>query len=169
MRPSSRDPAEECRSPDAGCIPGPERPADPDAGTDGERGERGGRFTFLALLLMVPLVYFIITVGQVQGGSFAVVGAADQAAKVFVAPPMRSGARPPPSRQFIALADFGHEPEQARVDTSCNSADCQAAGTAVTFTVQSDRSAAVHTLNNGLGSRPREVEASSTQMVGRFR
>src|SRR5213080_4024602 len=53
----------------------------------GERGSAVVEFTFLSLLLMVPLVYFIITVGQIQGGSFAVVGAADQAAKVFVAQP----------------------------------------------------------------------------------
>ena len=52
---------------------------------DPERGSAVVEFTFLSLLLMVPVVYFIITVGQLQGGSFAVVGAADQAARVYVA------------------------------------------------------------------------------------
>ncbi|XTR52881.1 hypothetical protein ACOM2C_06605 [Pseudarthrobacter sp. So.54] len=64
-----------------------------------ERGSAVVEFTFLSLLLMVPLVYFIITMAQLQGGSFAVVGAADQAAKVFVAQPdAAASTRPPPSK-----------------------------------------------------------------------
>ncbi|MEO8284541.1 MAG: hypothetical protein ABI568_14255, partial [Pseudarthrobacter sp.] len=73
-----------------------------------ERREEGSavvEFTFLALLVMVPLVYFIITVGQIQGGSFAVVGAADQAAKVFVAQPdAESGHAAAEQAVLIALA-----------------------------------------------------------------
>ena len=58
---------------------------------------------------MVPLVYFIITVGQLQGGSFAVVGAADQAAKVFVAQPdAASGRAAAEQAVLLALADHGH-------------------------------------------------------------
>ncbi|WP_375134948.1 TadE/TadG family type IV pilus assembly protein, partial [Arthrobacter sp. HMWF013] len=69
-------------SPGRSPLSGP--PAQHCGGTGGpaEQGSAVVEFTFLALLLMVPLVYFIITIGQLQGGSFAVVGAADQAAKV---------------------------------------------------------------------------------------
>ena len=80
---------------------------------------------FLSLLLMVPLVYFIITVGQLQGGSFAVVGAADQAAKVFVAQPDAAGGRAAAEQAvLLALADYGHPAENASVDTRCDPADC---------------------------------------------
>src|SRR6478752_1023292 len=67
-------------------------PSSPDGG-DAERGSAVVEFTFLCLLLMVPVVYFIITVGLLQGGSFAVVGAADQAAKVYVAQPDAASGR----------------------------------------------------------------------------
>lgn len=127
-------------------------------------------FTFLALLLMVPLVYFIITVGQIQGGSFAVVGAADQAAKVFVAQPdARSAQAAAEQAALIALADFGHDAGQARVSTRCDPADCQAAGTAVTVTINLTVPLPFVPFNEDFRLKASEVEASSTQLVGRFR
>lgn len=135
-----------------------------------ERGSAVVEFTFLALLLMVPLVYFIITVGQIQGGSFAVVGAADQAAKVFVAQPdAASGQAAAEQAAMIALADFGHDASAARVSTRCDPADCQAAGTAVTVTVSLTIPLPFVPFNDDFKLQASEVEASSTQLVGRFR
>ena len=135
-----------------------------------EEGSAVVEFTFLALLLMVPLVYFIITVGQIQGGSFAVVGAADQAAKVFVARPDAPSAQAAAEQAaLIALADFGHDAGQARVSTRCDPADCQAAGTAVTVTVNLTVPLPFVPFNEDFRLKASEVEASSTQLVGRFR
>lgn len=135
-----------------------------------EDGSAVVEFTFLALLLMVPLVYFIITVGQIQGGSFAVVGAADQAAKVFVAQPdIESAQAAAEQAALIALADFGHEAGAAEVSTSCDPADCQAAGTAVTITVNLSVPLPFVPFNDDFRLQASEVEASSTQLVGRFR
>jgi len=133
-----------------------------------EQGSAVVEFTFLALLLMVPLVYFVITVGQIQGGSFAVVGAADQAAKVFVAQPDSSTAQAAAEQAVaLALSDFGHQPDRATVTTACNPADCQAAGTAVTVTVSLNVPLPFMPFAEGLSAT--EVEASSTQLVGRYR
>lgn len=135
-----------------------------------ERGSAVVEFTFLALLMMVPLVYFIITVGQIQGGSFAVVGAADQAAKVYVAQPDASTAQAAAEQAAaLALADFGHRPEQAQVAISCSPADCQAPGTAVTTTVSLTVPLPFIPFGDGLRLSATEVEASATQLVGRFR
>lgn len=127
-------------------------------------------FTFLALLLMVPLVYFIITVGQIQGGSFAVVGAADQAAKVYVAQPDASTAEAAAEQAAaLALADFGHGTEQAQVAITCSPDNCQAPGTAVTTTVSLTIPLPFIPFGDGLRLSATEVEASATQLVGRFR
>jgi Flp pilus assembly protein TadG len=135
-----------------------------------ERGSAVVEFTFLALLLMVPLVYFIITMSQIQGGSFAVVGAADQAAKVYVAQPDAAAAQAAAEQAVaIALADFGHQSEAARVATSCNPTDCQAAGSTVTVTVSLAVPLPFLPFNDGFRLSASEVEASSTQLVGRFR
>ncbi|MFM9275402.1 hypothetical protein [Pseudarthrobacter sp. NKDBFgelt] len=135
-----------------------------------ERGSAVVEFTFLGLLLMVPLVYFVITVGQIQGGSFAVVGAADQAAKVYVAQPDEPTAQAAAEQAVsIALADFGHQPDKASISTTCDPADCQAPGTAVTITVSLSVPLPFVPFNNDFRLAASEVEASATQLVGRFR
>lgn len=140
---------------------------------EGSRRDQGSavvEFTFLALLLMVPLVYFIITVGQIQGGSFAVVGAADQAAKVYVAQSDASAAQAAAEQAVtVALADFGHGPERATVTTSCDPADCQAAGTAVTVRVNLTVPLPFIPFGDSFRLSATNVEASATQLVGRFR
>lgn len=137
---------------------------------DREQGSAVVEFTFLALLLMVPLVYFVITVGQIQGGSFAVVGAADQAVKVYVAQPDGSTAQAAAEQAVsIALADFGHQPAGASISTTCDPADCQAPGTAVTVTVTLAVPLPFVPFNDDFRLTASEVEASSTQLMGRFR
>lgn len=144
---------------------------EPDSGKDGaERGSAVVEFTFLAVLLMVPLVYFIITVGQIQGGSFAVVGAADQAAKVFVAQAdPESGRIAAEQAVMLALADHGHPAANARMETVCKPADCAAAGSAVTVTVHLSVPLPFVPFNDSLGLTVSELNASATQIVGRFR
>ena len=133
-----------------------------------ERGSAVVEFTFLALLLMVPVVYFIITVGQIQGASFAVVGAADQAAKVYVAQADPSTAQAAAEQAVaLALADFGHPVERASVAMACNQPDCQAAGAAVTVTVRLGVALPFVPFADVLSAT--EVEASATQLVGRYR
>lgn len=133
-----------------------------------EQGSAVVEFTFLALLLMVPLVYFVITVAQIQGGSFAVVGAADQAAKVFVAQADAPTAQAAAEKAVaVALSDFGHRLDQAAMTTTCDPADCQAAGTAVTVTV--NLRVPLPFMPFAEGMPVTEVEASATQLVGRYR
>ncbi|MDR7083039.1 Flp pilus assembly protein TadG [Arthrobacter ginsengisoli] len=136
----------------------------------GERGSAVVEFTFLSLLLMVPLVYLIITMGQLQGGSFAVVGAADQAAKVFVAQTDAAGGRAAAEQAvLLALADHGHSAANARVETSCAPADCLAAGSAVTVTVHLTVPLPFVPFSEVLDLNAGQLSASATQLVGRFR
>lgn len=153
------------------CLQGGGAREEPEvSGSGSEHGSAVVEFTFLALLLMVPLVYFIITVGQIQGASFAVVGAADQAAKVYTAQPDGASAQAAAEQAVaIALADFGHSPDQATVLVSCEPADCQAAGTAVTVAVNLTVPLPFIPFGDSLRLSATDVEASATQLVGRFR
>jgi len=135
-----------------------------------QRGSAVVEFTFLSLLLMVPLVYFIITMGQLQGGSFAVVGAADQAAKVFVAQTDAAAGRAAAEQAvLLALADHGHPAANARVETNCAPADCLAAGSAVTVTVHLTVPLPFVPVSDVLNLNAGQLSASATQLVGRFR
>lgn len=137
---------------------------------DAERGSAVVEFTFLSLLLMVPVVYFIITVGQLQGGSFAVVGAADQAAKVYVTQPDAASGRAAAEQAVqLALADYGQPTENASMETSCVPADCTAAGSAVTVTVRLTVPLPFVPFSDALRLDAGHLSASATQIVGRFR
>lgn len=138
--------------------------------TPAERGSAVVEFTFLALLLMVPLVYFIITVGQIQGGAFAVVGAADQAAKVYVSQPdAESGRTAAEQAVMLALADYGHPADNARMDATCQPSDCFAPGSAVTITVHLTVPLPFVPFSDSFRLNASELDASATQIVGRFR
>ncbi|QCO99131.1 hypothetical protein FCN77_17300 [Arthrobacter sp. 24S4-2] len=152
-------------------VSAPERAQDPAGRTaPEERGSAAVEFTFLALLLMVPLVYFIITVGQIQGGAFAVVGAADQAAKVYVAQADAEAGRTAAEQAvLVALADYGHPAENARMETSCDPSECFAPGSAVTVTVHLTVPLPFVPFNDSFRLNVSQLDASATQVVGRFR
>ncbi|MGW9414288.1 hypothetical protein [Arthrobacter cupressi] len=150
------------------CRPRPGDAALPDHAREG--GSAVVEFTFLALLLMVPLVYFIVTVGQLQGGAFAVVGAADQAAKVFVAQEDAGRARAAAEQSAaLTLADYGHPVERATVDISCDRADCMSAGATVTVTVNLTVPLPMVPFGDSLRLDAGRLNASASQLVGRFR
>ncbi|GAA1341712.1 hypothetical protein [Arthrobacter roseus] len=124
-------------------------------------------FVVLGLLLLVPMVYIIITASQLQGGSFAVVGAADQAAKVYVAAEAPGEAEALARRAAaVAVADFGFDPATLDMSISCSEA-CLTPGSFVTVDV---------TVPVPLPFVPRfggnstmgVVHSTSTQIVERF-
>ena len=169
MRPSSPDSPAGPAARDRGSG-GEAATADARVPDDAQRGSAVVEFTFLSLLLMVPLVYFIITMGQLQGGAFAVVGAADQAAKVFVAQTDAAAGRAAAEQAvLLALADHGHPAANARVETSCAPADCLAAGSAVTVTVHLRVPLPFVPVSDVLNLNAGQLSASATQLVGRFR
>ncbi len=55
--------------------------------SDSERGSAVVEFTALAVLLLVPIIYFIVAVARLQAGTYAVAVAAREAARAFVTSP----------------------------------------------------------------------------------
>ncbi|MFC3299782.1 hypothetical protein ACFOD8_09175 [Arthrobacter agilis] len=133
-----------------------------------ERGSAVVEFVFLGVLLLVPLVYLVLTVGQVQGGSFAVVGAADQAAKVYVnsATVQEADTRAREAAR-LALSDFGFTEEQATVQIVCGG-DCLSPGSTVTVTVGLDVALPLVPAVTGTYPSAASVDSTATQIVERF-
>nr|WP_284987005.1 hypothetical protein [Arthrobacter sp. fls2-241-R2A-172] len=135
-----------------------------------QEGSAVVEFIFLALLLMVPVFYFVVTVGQLQGGSFAVVGAADQAAKVYVAQSNPAGAqRAAEQTVLVALKDYGYTPEQASFEVSCDRPDCSSAGATVSVVVHLDVPLPMMPFADAGQLTASRVSATATQVVGRYR
>ena len=148
----------------------PTRPVmKPGAEPGTEAGSAVVEFIFLAVLLMVPVVYLILTVGQVQGGAYAVVGAADQAAKVFVLhrdlPAAEAAAE---QAVHLAVTDLGFDAANAQLAISCDGG-CFTPGTVVTAHVHLRIELPVVGALPGITANAATVDSRATQKVGRFK
>lgn len=142
------------------CIPA-EAPA---------RGSAVIEFVFLGVLLLLPVVYLIVALAQVQSAAFAATGAADQASKVYVKEATREQAELRAEQAvLLALADFGLRPEQAKLRIACEPTDCQASGTRVTVALTIQVPLPLSPSLPGFKLTGATLEASASQMVGRFR
>lgn len=109
--------------------------------TRGGRGERGSALvevTWLSLLLLVPLLYIVLAVFEVQRAAFGVTGAARAAGRAYVLSPTEAQA-PGRARAAAALTMGDQRLDRATgaVTFSCSPTpgDCLAPGSVVTVEV----------------------------------
>lgn len=96
-------------------------------------------FVYLALLLMVPLVYVLLTVFRVQGAAYAVSGAAREAGRVFVsaAPGQDAGARAFTAASLV-MTDTGLALRRHQLEITCSATPCLTPGATVDIAVDYD-------------------------------
>ncbi len=114
----------------------PARPSD-----DGESGSAVVEFIGTAVLLLIPLVYLVLTVGRLQAGAFAVDGAAREAARAVVtATSSQESGQRARLAAAIALEDQGFDPSAAMsgdaVHVECSADPCLTPGATVAATVR---------------------------------
>ncbi|MCW4458144.1 TadE family protein [Microbacterium sp. MPKO10] len=138
-----------------------------------DRGSASLEFITAGLILLVPLVYLVIALSQIQGGSLAVTGAAKQAARVFVLADDPSVALTRVETAVrVSLADFGVDADEAHVTVTCadgSGAECLRRGEVVTVTVTA--AVALPLVPDVLDVRQAAsvpVEAHAVQKVSRF-
>ncbi|MDP9885504.1 hypothetical protein J2W21_003027 [Sinomonas atrocyanea] len=136
----------------------------------GEDGSAVVEFVFLGVLLLVPVVYFVLTVAALQGASFAAAGAADHAAKAFAQAADDASAHAAAEASVrVALSDFGLAEQSARLEVACDRSPCLQAGTAVRASVHVDVPLPLSPVTSAFGLTVGRIDASATQIVGRFR
>jgi type II secretory pathway component PulL len=94
--------------------------------------------TWLAILLLVPLVYLVLAVYDVQRHAFAATAAARAAGRAFVlAPDVEQGAAQARAAAEVALADQDVDAGDVDLRLSCRPAgDCLAPGSVVRVEVR---------------------------------
>ena len=92
---------------------------------DRDEGSAVVEFVALGLLLLVPVVYLVVTLGRIQAATFAVDGGARSAARAFVtaADDARGGALAASSAR-LALLDQGFTPGADAVVVECSARPC---------------------------------------------
>ena len=147
------------------------RPIDRRWTPTGEQGSASLEFITAGLILLVPLVYLVLVMSVVQGGAFAVEGAARQAARVYVQAPSPVEAEARAERAvLVGLADYGIEESAAEVAIGCAGGPvCLTRRSVVTVTVRVQLALpfvpAALTQSHG-GSI--QLESAATQTVSRF-
>jgi hypothetical protein len=135
-------------------------------------GSASLEFVTAGVLLLLPVVYLVLTLSALESGSFAVEGAARQAARVFVQGSSVAEAQSA-ARLAVrdALADYGIDDAGTGMTISCTPkpADCLARLGHVTVSVTT--SVALPLVPAGLTVHvPLRIalQAASTEQVSRF-
>jgi Flp pilus assembly protein TadG len=137
-----------------------------------ERGSAALEFIMTGVILLVPLVYLILTMAQLQAGALAVEGAARQAARIYVqsATPDTAADDAQLAIEF-ALADYGVDPATAHVVVTCApvASDCLTRRGFVTVAIEIAVSLPLAPAAVSVDA-PLSIplEASATQQVSRF-
>lgn len=138
----------------------------------GDRGSASLEFLVAGLLMLVPLVYLILTLGTIQSAALATEGAARQAARVFVqAPSTAAGAAAAQRALDLALADHGLEASEAALRITCEPRPAQCHTRRGWVTVEVAVRVPLPLVPPVLDLRVPlavPVEASATQQVSRF-
>ncbi len=90
----------------------------------GEVGTAVVEFVFLAVLLMVPLIYLVLMLGRLQAGSYAVSAASREAGRAFVTAESEAQAGPrAEAAARIAFEDQGFG-DLGALTMSCDGSPC---------------------------------------------
>lgn len=105
-----------------------------------ERGTMLIEFTWLGILLLIPLVYILISVFEVQRGAFAVTAASRAAGRAYsIAPSMEEGQQRARAAAGLALRDQGIPGDRFDLVVSCHPvpSQCLSPGSTVSVTITS--------------------------------
>ncbi|MBF4162338.1 hypothetical protein [Nocardioides acrostichi] len=139
----------------------------------GVRAERGSaivELVWLAVILLVPVVWIVMSVFEVQSGAFGVEAAARSAARAYVlAPDDASGRARAEAAVRVALADQGLPPGRFDLRVDCGGFENCHSGTAVvTVVVKTTVDLPMLPDILGSGAPAFALDASHSVPVGRF-
>lgn len=136
-----------------------------------ERGSALVELTWLGLLLLVPLLWVVLSVFEVQRGAFAVSGAARAAGRAYaLAPNDAIGQARAEAAARQVLVDHGIGDQPLGMNVSCAPAgDCHAPGAEITVALRSRVDLPLLPDVLGGGSPSFALDASHTVPIGQFR
>jgi len=136
-----------------------------------ERGSALVELTWLGLLLLVPLLWIVLSVFEVQRGAFAVSGAARAAGRAYALAPsdaIGQAQAQAAARQVLVDHGVGERP-LGLVVTCAPAGDCHAPGAMITVAVHSRVDLPLLPDVLGGGAPSFALDASHTVPIGQFR
>ena len=132
-----------------------------------ERGSATVEFTWLTVLLLVPLVYIVVAVFETQRTAYGVTAASEAAARAFIQAetPARAEAR---ARVVARLVLADHDVAGASISARCRPA-CFAPGSSVVVRVRSSQRLPLAPDLFGDPVAAFDVASTHTEPFGRYR
>ena len=129
-----------------------------------ERGTALVEFTWLGILLLVPLLYVVVSVFEVQRASYAVSTASRSAARAYsLAPTPAAGDARARAAVRTALQDQGLDGHGFDLEITCGTGVCLQPGSTVTVYLRTDVDLPL--LPDSLGGNKPSFRLDSTQRV----
>ena len=139
-----------------------------------ERDESGSaliEFSWLAIILIVPLIWVVISVFEVQRGAFATSAAARAAGRAYaLAPDDATGEARAVAAAEQVLADQGAPGQGAKVSVTCDAPgdNCHVGTSVITVTVDSGVELPFFPAVFGKGSASFSLDATHTVPIGQY-
>ncbi|MFT4264566.1 MAG: hypothetical protein QM572_14360 [Nocardioides sp.] len=137
----------------------------------GQRGSALVEFSWLAILLMVPTVWLVLAVFDVQRASFALTSAARSAGRAYALADSDAVGRSRAEQAIrVALADQHADDATVDLDVSCTPypRDCHAGTSVVTVRLATRVGLPWLPASFGLGEPSFALDATHTVPIGRF-
>ena len=136
-----------------------------------ESGSALVEFSWLAIILLVPLIWVVLSVFEVQRGAFATSAAARAAGRAYaLAPDDATGERRARAVVDQVLADQGTRGQRARVRISCDApgGNCHVGTAVITVRVDSGVDLPFFPAILGRGAATFSLDASHTVPIGQY-
>ena len=136
-----------------------------------ERGSALVEFSWLAIILIVPLVWVVISVFEVQQGAFATSAAARAAGRAYaLAPDDATGATRATAAAEQVLADQGTPGQRAKVSVRCDAPgdSCHVGTSVITDRVDSGVDLPFFPAILGTGAASFSLDATHTVPIGQY-
>lgn len=143
----------------------------PDARGRDERGSGIVEFVWLGIVLLVPMIWIVISVLEVQRGAFAVSSAARAASRAYaLAPDEQTGLARAREVAEFTLKDQGGDdmPLDVAVDCSLGSGNCLVGTSVITVTISSHVQLPLFPEVLRGGETGFELESSHTVPIGQY-
>jgi hypothetical protein len=134
-----------------------------------ESGSATVEFIGLSVLLLLPAIYILIAISQLQAAGYAAVAAADQAAKTIGYTSHEADAEARAVKTVhLTAEDYELDPAQTSTVITCSNPSCTTPGTRITVTVSIDVSLPLVPTLFGNPTRMATMDASGHHVIGEF-
>ncbi len=134
-----------------------------------DHGSATVEFIGLSVILLIPAIYLLITISQLQAAGYATVAAADQAAKTVGLSDDTAQAEARAIRTVQLTADdFQLDPNATTTIIQCSNSECTAPGTQITVRVSIDVALPLVPTFLGNPTRIATMNATGYHVIGEF-